>query len=261
MNLDDKLVSELQSKEQIIHVLPLHELQQESGTFSETLKDAGKTVAGYVSPFIDATVAAKLIHDFGISTNKVLIKQYAGKEYVIFKGYPGNRNYIKGTTYLTKNPKVVRMAIGPKGIIKSVKGGFAITVVLSVGIEVFDYIIRDNAVLSELLGTVTSDLVKIGLSSIAAAAAGLVVGSSVVIGSVAAAPLIAAIAVGVATGLLLNKIDKRFGATQALIRGYKQLGIEIDKIKWEINRNINYLEDNPWMIPCLFGPCYGMRGY
>jgi hypothetical protein len=257
MNLEDKLIKELQSNEKIVHVLPLSELQQEW----EAVKGSVKKTAGYVTPVMDATVAAKLINDFGVSTGKVVIKQYAGKEYVIFKGLPGNRKVFKGTRYLAKNPKVVRMAIGPKGVVKAVKGGFVITVVLSVGIEVFDYLIRDNATLSELLGTVTGDLVKIGLSAIAGAVAGMVVGSAAVIGTVAAAPLIAAVAVGIATGYLLDKIDSRFGATQALIRGYKQIGINLKEIEWEINRNMNYLERNPWMIPCLFGPCPGVRGY
>ncbi|MEJ2423968.1 MAG: hypothetical protein P8101_05825 [Candidatus Thiodiazotropha sp.] len=260
MKLDDKLVKELQNNEQIIHVVPAQELQQEWEW--ATTKDGVKTGAGFVSPFLDSIVAAKLIRNFGFMTSgKVLIKQYKGKEYVIFKGMPGVRKVFKGTRYLTNNPNVVRMAIGPKGIIKSVKGGFVITMVLSVGIELFDYIIRDTATLSELLGTVTSDLIKIGLSSIAGAVAGLTVGSAAVIGSIAAAPLIAAIAVGVVTGYLLDKLDKRIGATNALIRGYEQIGIKLDEIKWEINRNINYLEDNPWMIPCLFGPCTGIRGY
>jgi hypothetical protein len=257
MNLEDKLVTELKNNEQIIHVMPFAELQQEW----DGLKDSVKDVANYVAPAKDASVAAKLLSDFGISPGKVLVKQYAGKDYVIFKGLPGNRKVFKGTRYLAKNPNVVRMAVGPKGVMKAVKGGFVLTVVLSVGIEVFDYIIRDNATLSELLGTVTGDLVKIGLSTIAGAVAGLVVGSAAVIGSVAAAPLIAAIAVGVATGYFLDKIDSRFGATQALIRGYKQIGINLREIEYEINRNINYLEKNPWMIPCLFGPCPGVLGY
>lgn len=257
MNLEKKLVTELQNNEQTIHVLPLAELQQEW----EAVKGSAKNVANYIAPTIDATVAARLISEFGISTGKVIVKKYAGKDYVIFKGLPGNRKIFKGNRYLTKNPKVVRMAVGPKGVVKAVKGGFVITVVLSVGIEVFDYIIRDNAALSELLGTVTGDLIKIGLSAIAGAVGGLVVGSAAVIGSVAAAPLIAAVAVGIATGYLLDKIDSRFGATQALIRGYKQIGIDLKNIEYEINRNINYLEDNPWMITCLFGPCSGVRGY
>ena len=58
------------------------------------------------------------------------------------------------------------------------------------------YFIRDEATLSALIGRVTSDLFKIGVSSIAAVTAGLFAGSAAVIGGVAAAPLIAAIAVG-----------------------------------------------------------------
>lgn len=138
---------------------------------------------------------------------------------------------------------------------KSVKGGFVVTVVLSVGIEVFDYFIRDTATLSNLLGTVTGDLMKIGLSTIEAAAAGLAVGASAALGSVAAAPLIAAIAVGILTGFALDKIDKKYGATQALIKGYERIGINLSNIKWEINNGFRQIEKNPSLIQCLFAPC------
>ena len=112
-----------------------------------------------------------------------------------------------------------------------------------------------------MLGVVTTDLIKIGLSSIAGAVAGLLVGSMVTVGTVAAAPFIAAIAVGIVTGLALDEIDERLGATQALIRAYKKIGIRLDEIKYETSKNLNYLEKNPQLIPCLFGPCFGVKGY
>jgi len=257
MNLEEKLVSDLAKNEQVVQIVPSDELQLEW----KTVKDPMKTGAGYVAPLLDSVTAAKILNELGFSTKKVIVKQYAGKQYVIFKGYPGLRKIFKGTRYLASNPTVVRMAIGPKGIIKSAKGGFVVTAVLSVGIEVFDYFIRDNRALSDLLGTVTADLVKIGLSAIAAAAAGLAVGTATVIGTAAAAPLIAAIAVGIATGLILDKIDKRFGATNALIQAYEKMGANLREIEYQVNRHINYLESNPHLIPCLFGPCSIGRYY
>lgn len=138
------------------------------------------------------------------------IKTYAnGKSYVVFKGYAGNRQVFKGTKYLAANPKVVRMAIGPKGIAASIKGGFVITFVLSVGVEVIDYLINDKATMSGLLGTLTADFFKIGISGIAAAITATAIGTTVVFGSIASAPFLVAIAVGVATGLLLERIDKK----------------------------------------------------
>ncbi len=248
MNMEDKLVGDLKKNEQILQIVSVEDIQKE-----RNLKSRTKDASAWVAPVKDSVDAAKLIREFGIKPKKVVVKNYAGKQYIIFKGYPGARKVLRGTRYLADNPKVVRMAVGPKGVIKSVKSGFVITVVLSVGIEIYDHFINDATTLSEFLGTVTSDLVKIGLSSIAAAAAGLAVGSAAVIGSIAAAPLIAAIAVGVVTGLLLNHIDKKFGATAALIKAYEDLGVKLREIKYEATRTYNYLENNPGALMRLFG--------
>ena len=251
MNYEQKLVKDLKKNETVVQILDYDLLIKEW----QSTKGTVKTGSSYVAPTLDAITAAKLLKEFGIKADKVTVKQYAGKKYIIFKGYPGQREIFKGTRYLATNPKVVRMAVGPKGITSSVKSGFVLSVVLSVGIEIFDYFIRDDATLSELLGTITTDLIKIGLSSIAAAAAGLAVGSAAVLGTVASAPLLAAIAVGVVTGLVLEQIDRKLGATNALIRAYESIGVKLREIEYEFNRNINYLERNPHLIPCLFGPC------
>ena len=128
---------------------------------------------------------------------------------------------------------------------------------MSVGIEVFDYIIRDTATLSLLLGTITGDLKKIGVSSIAGAGAGavagLAVGATAVIGTIAAAPIITAIAVAVITGLILNKLDSKFGATAALIAAYDKVGIKLREIEYETARWYDYFETNPQAIMRLFG--------
>jgi hypothetical protein len=257
MKLQQKLVQELDKNEQIVHIVPFDELVLEH----EEVKKAAKTTATYIAPAKDAVTAARLIRDFGLEPNKVRIKQYGGKQYVIFKGNPGARKVIRGTRYLATNPKVVRMAVGPKGVAKSVRGGFVITAVLCVGIEVFDYFIRDTATLHELLGTVTSDLIQIGLSSIAAAAAGLAAGSAVVLGSAVAAPLILAIGVGIATGWALKKIDKHTGATKALIEAYRKIGVKLDEIEYEAARWYNYFETNPGAIMRLFGAPSVNYGY
>lgn len=190
-----------------------------------------------------------------------------GKMYVIFKGTPGQRRFLRGTRYLASNPKVVRLAIGPRGIAKSVRGGFVLTAVLSVGIEVFDHFIRDRSTLHYLLGTVTADLVKIGLGSLAAWAVTAGAMGFAVVASTAAAPLLIAIGVGVATGFVLNKLDERYGVTSALIEGYRRMGVHLGDVRRgateavkSVERSVGWLERNPRYLPCLFGPC-SVRGY
>lgn len=262
MTIEQELIEELKGNEQVIQVVSASDLFMEH----EEVISKVKLAAGYVAPVMDLNIAQKLVRDFGINADKLVLKSYAGKQYVIFKGPPGQRTFLRGTRYLASNPKVVRMAVGPKGVLKSVKGGFVITAVLSVGIEVFRFVMDDTATLYELLGNVTSELIKIGLSSLAGAAAGIAAGGVAVLAGVAAAPLIAAVAVGVVTGLVLNELDKRFGVTLAIISAYEQMGVNLKQtrdgftaLKYEINRQLYFLERNPQYIPCLFGHC-GYRG-
>lgn len=257
MNLEEKLVQELQDNEHVIQVVPVQELFNEW----QSIKGLAEVSATSVVPIIDSTKAVNIIRELGISAQKVIVKNYSGKQYVILKGYSGKREILTGTRYLAANPKIVRMAIGPKGVAKSVKVGFVVTFVLSASIEILDYVLKDESCLAELLGNLSTDFIKVGLSSVAGIAAGMAVGSAAVLGSVAAAPLIAAIAVGVVTGLVLDKIDKRFGATAALIQGYKQIGMDLANIQYEINRHLNYYERNPQMLQCLFAPCWGSYSY
>lgn len=260
MKMDDKLVEILQGNEQIIQVIQEDLLLKAWKENKDTLKSA----ASFTAPTLDISTATKIIKEFGFRPSTVQIKTYAnGKRYVIFKGYAGKREIFQGVRYLASNPKIVRMAIGPKGIAKSIKGGFVLTFVLFSGIEVIDYILSDKATLSHLLGTLTTDFFKIGISSVAAALAATMAGGAIIFGSTVAAPFIVAIAIGIGTGLILDKIDKRFGVTQALIQGYKNIGLDLDKMTYEFKRDLRYIEKNPFLINCLFAPCgvFDIQGY
>ncbi|SIQ57781.1 hypothetical protein [Marinobacterium stanieri] len=255
MNYEQKLEKDLRQNETVIHVIEALTLTQEYQHTKGNLKS-------YTAATLDSITAARIIKELGFSAEKVEIRTYSnGKKYVIFKGYPGERKILKGTKYLVNNPDVVRLAIGPKGIVESAKSGFVISFILSSGLEVFDYLIQDGYTLSRLLGTLSSDLIKIGLASIAAAAAGLVAGSIAIIGSTAAVPLIAAIAVGIITGSALEIIDRRLGATKALIKGYEKIGIKLKEIEYEYNNNIALIERKPNLIFCLFAQCPEITGY
>ena len=83
--------------------------------------------------------------------------------------------------------------------------------------------------------------------------AGLAVGASAIVGTVAAAPIIAAIAVGLITGYVLNKIDNKIGATAALIAAYKKMGKDLKELEYEAARWYDYFETNPGEIMRLFG--------
>lgn len=249
MNFEQKLLQDLSQNEHIIHILPFDELKLE---YEET-KSALQKVAKNASAGGSSITAAKLIKEFGFKTDQVFVKTYKEKQYIIFKGYPGDRSIFRGTRYLKNNPKVVRMAVGPKGIVKSARVGFVLTTVLYVGIEVFDFFVRDTATLHETLGSISSEVIKIGVVSIASAVAGMAIGSATIISAPVAAPIIAAIAVGWITGHVLDKIDKKVGATKALIEAYRRLGLELSEIEYRTLRWYNYFQNNPAAVKQLFG--------
>lgn len=249
MNREQELIKVLQKNECVLQIVEWDDLVKEW----DISKDKTKMAAGYVSPTTDAATALKLIRDIGgVQVDQVRFSTVNGKKYVIFKGYPGKRNILTGTRYLTKSPKVVRMAVGPEGIKASAKGGFVLSVILSVGIEIYSHIFsNDPQAISTLLGTITSDVLKIGLSSIAAWSVAVVAGNVAIIAGMAAGPFIIAIAVGIATSLLLEKIDGRMGVTRALINAYERAGANLKEIEGDISRSIWKMERS---IICYYAP-------
>jgi hypothetical protein len=281
MNLEEKLKQDLNSNHQIVHIMSVDGLISEwkdrkghsnfkqgsnkaiskrkaiSNNPTLSNRENWKFATSLAAPTVDAITITKLLKDFGLAPDKLRIKTYGGKKYIIFKGLPGNRKVFKGTRYLLSNPKVISMGISPKGIAKSVKLGALITVVSSVGLEAYYHFIKDETTLSYFLGTVTGDLVKIGLSAIASVAAGIAVGGLAVVGTSVAIPLIAAVFVGFVVGSILDKVDERFGITEALIKTYKQIGIKLAEMEYEMNQFERATRKNPEILFCLFGPCDG----
>ena len=222
MNTKEKLLHEMRSNETVLQIFSAEDIAREW----EQLRGPTRTAANFVAPTLDAITLSKMIRELGLM-GRFVTKKVGEKTYVILKGSPGSRRILRGTRYLASNPKVVRFAIGPKGVLKSVKGGAVLTAVLFTGINILEYFLKDSVKLHTLLGTLSSDLIQIGISSLCAALAGLAVGAAAVVPTVAGAPLFAAIAVGVLTGFVLSAIDERTGATSALIDFYEEVGIEL----------------------------------
>ncbi|MCP4343368.1 MAG: hypothetical protein GY799_31950, partial [Desulfobulbaceae bacterium] len=130
---------------------------------------------------------------------------------VIFKGYAGNRSIFTATRYLANNPKVVDMAISKVGLNRTILSGARLTVFLVVPLNVLNYILNDQHTMSSLIGSIATDLVKIGVS---AAIASLAVMATATLTTLAAGP----ITVGVVTAYALDALDRQFGVNKALIK-------------------------------------------
>ncbi|WP_036254611.1 hypothetical protein [Methylobacter sp. BBA5.1] len=175
----------------------------------------------YYASADDFITLSKLVGDLGGFTTQAYIKTYGGKPHIILKGYPGLRKILTGTKYGIKHPKVITMGLGRAGAINAARSGGIISVVLISSYRVADYFLTDQATLSRLIGSLATDVVKIGIAtgaSIAAAYGVVALGITVAIG-----PILAVVIVGIASSYELGKIDTRYGITDRVIQALDEL--------------------------------------
>ena len=176
--------------------------------------------ASYYASADDVVTMTKLIGDLGGIGARAYIKNYGGKPHIILKGHAGLRTILTGTKYGIKNPKVVSMGLGKAGAITAAKQGGILTVVLLSAYRVTDYFLTDQATLSQLIGTLATDIVKVGIAIAASIGAAVVMGGF----TLAVGPILAVVAVGFGVSMLLEYADNSLGITNRVIAGLDELG-------------------------------------
>lgn len=192
----------------------------------QKIKGKAEVGANYTASATDAVTLSKLIGDLGGVSAKAYVKTYGGKPHIILKGRPGLRKILTGTKYGIKNPKVITMGLGKAGAINAAKSGGILTVVLLSAYRVADYILTDQATLSQLIGTLATDVVKVGIATGASIAVATALTSAGVV--LAIGPLVAVIIVGVLASVALNALDNHYGITDKLISALDEIGDNID---------------------------------
>lgn len=215
--------------------------------------ETSRVMAGYVSPVNDLIVLTKVLKDLGVKS-RIYEKKVNGKSYVIFKGNQKVRKIITGTRYLASHSKVVSMAIGKAAVQKSVRSGAKLTVYLTVPIIILEHILkRERVILKELIADVAVSLLKVGISTIAAALAAAAIGT---VTTIAAAPLAVAIFVGLLVGYMLDKADSKYGLTAKLV---EILELIEDSTIGELKRGFSTIERTlRWQIMNGISPGRGM---
>jgi hypothetical protein len=135
-----------------------------------------RNVAPYISPIMDSATLSLVCKDLGI-TGRALPKVIKGRQYIAFSGYSGLRTMFPGTIYRADNKKIINMAIGSLGIKKMVKTGGILTFTITVPLTVLELYLKDQLTLSAIAGTLSADILKIGVSSLMGAISGLAFGA------------------------------------------------------------------------------------
>jgi len=189
------------------------------------LKSNVELSTNYYATGKDVVLLGKLMGDLGHAGTKTYIKYYGGKAHFVLKGYPGLRNILTGTKYGIQNAKVIQMGMGKYGAVQAAKSGGVLTIVLVSAFRVIDYFLTDSATLNQLIGTLATDVVKIGLAtsaSIVAASATATLAASTGI-LIAFGPLAVAIVVGVGAAMLLEAVDDKYKITDKIIMALDEI--------------------------------------
>jgi hypothetical protein len=146
---------------------------------------------------------------------KAYVKTVKGVRYVILKGYAGSalREGLRGTRYLTSNPKVAQFIKTSEQLIKEGMEGFKLNIILYTAMDILGEILSDDMSLVRLGVMIFSDVVK---GAVATAVATYVAGAFLAPVAVAGITTIAVVAIAFAVGISLNYLDNQVGFTKKL---------------------------------------------
>lgn len=113
-------------------------------------------------------------------------------------------------------PIIANFSVDSKQAIQSIKSGTIITVVLVSSFRALEHFFSENNKTTQLslFGAITSDIIKLGISSAIAAIAVKGISGATTIFSLTSGPLFLAIGVSLVVGNILNHIDNKYEITQ-----------------------------------------------
>ncbi|MDH2896011.1 PAAR domain-containing protein (plasmid) [Rahnella variigena] len=248
---DMRLRALLQSNNQDIALLTPEECIEvltswgtyKNGWITITQSATGTFIINYGTNVKDVVTTSMIISQlgsFGIkATNFTNTK---GTELIKISGYPGVRKILNAPVFAVKNPKIVDLGIGRLGVTKSIIEGARITFYVAAAYRILDYILNDETTLSTFIGSLATDIAKIGIVSAITWGTQL---AAATLTTFVAGPLIAAVVVGFITAAVLNELDNKFGITDKLV---KHLESAQQEFVWQARQ----LEEGIWDIGAMY---------
>ncbi|WP_235895119.1 PAAR domain-containing protein [Yersinia vastinensis] len=148
--------------------------------------------------------------DFGIRATVYV--NHKGTELIKLTGYAGVRKVLTAPVFALKNPKVVDLGIGKYGLKNSIISGARLTFYVAAAYRTVDFILNDATSLAEFIGSLATDVVKIGIASAVSWGVGALVVTPFV-----ALNLVIVVAVGFVAVWGLTKLDDKFGVTDKVV--------------------------------------------
>ncbi|MGK4441740.1 PAAR domain-containing protein [Yersinia proxima] len=178
-----------------------------------TQSDVGQVMVNYGVNGKDVVTTSMIIArlgDFGIRATVYV--NHKGTELIKLTGYAGIRKVLTAPVFALKNPKVVDLGIGKYGLKNSIISGARLTFYVAAAYRTLDFILNDATSLAEFIGSLATDVVKIGIASAVSWGIGALVVTPFV-----ALNLVIVVAVGFVAVWGLTKLDDKFGVTDRVV--------------------------------------------
>ncbi|CNK84930.1 membrane protein [Yersinia frederiksenii] len=178
-----------------------------------TQSDVGQVMVNYGVNGKDVVTTSMIIArlgDFGIRATVYI--NHKGTELIKLTGYAGIRKVLTAPVFALKNPKVVDLGIGKYGLKNSIISGARLTFYVAAAYRTLDFILNDATSLAEFIGSLATDVVKIGIASAVSWGVGALVVTPFV-----ALNLVIVVAVGFVAVWGLTKLDDKFGVTDKVV--------------------------------------------
>lgn len=180
-----------------------------------TQSDVGQVLVNYGVNGKDVVTTSMIISklgSFGIRATVYL--NHKGTELIKLTGYPGIRKVLNAPVFALKNPKVIDLGIGKYGLGKSIVEGARLTFYVAAAYRTIDFILNDETHLAQFIGSLATDVVKIGIASAISWGAGA---AAVAYVPFISAPLVVVVVFGFLAAWGLNKLDEKFGVTDKVV--------------------------------------------
>ncbi|BCG11260.1 MULTISPECIES: hypothetical protein [Buttiauxella] len=155
----------------------------------------------------------KLVIRFQSLGIRALKCRLGGTDYIKLTGYPALRRVLNGTRYSLRNPQILEMGIGIRGLGTSIVKGTKFCICCSLAWRAVELIFKSHYDLVDFLVDVTMDVAKIIVSSVVL---GVVGGIFVLLGAPVIITTFVVIGVGIILNAGLNILDDKVGLSVSL---------------------------------------------
>jgi len=178
-----------------------------------TINPVGNTVKTYATNIDDAVNSSAMVYKLGsIGITATVFVNHKGTRLIKISGYAAIRKTLNAPIFAEMNPKIIEAGVGKFGLQKAIVDGAILGFVYVSVIDTIDFILNDETTLAKFLGTLATDLAKVGISSAALYGVGLYTMTSFVVLNLA----IVVIA-GIGIAVVLNYLDSKYHITDTLV--------------------------------------------